>query len=418
MAVQITTLTWEQLLEFAQNHTPARRIQRPGQLPSTVPVPSGLHKLSPEAPLSVVLYRDANSWCPFSERVWFALEEKQIPFVTEFIDLFNKPEWYIERVPSGLVPAIQIKGKFVSESKDILLALEAEFTGSPLLPTDPEESAITKQRLEDAELGYRFLQGKQNHDQAALRSAFEAKLDELEQALAQYPGAYFFSTFSLVDIMYAAPLYRLAVSLPIYQNYHIQGNPRFPRLNAWLDALNERPAYQRVKTDATTFNRLVQELWRLEPIADPLPFDPVVSGAMHYRAEAAERLSDNREAAIADILKNSPLKALSVESKPSIETMIEVHLNIEIHLKLLAAFLLYGDEVLSSWKRMSQKETPGSFSAAIGAITLAYVRNRICAPRDMSAGAAIAFRSAANQVLSSIPSYRWHYEKSGTQFFC
>ena len=52
--------------------------------------------------------------------------------------------------------------------------------------------------------------------------------------------------------MYVPHLNRLAASLPVYRGYHIKGNPRFPNLNAWLAALNERPAYNRVKTDAAT----------------------------------------------------------------------------------------------------------------------------------------------------------------------
>ncbi len=35
----------------------------------------------------------------------------------------------------------------------------------------------------------------------------------------------------------------------------------------------------------------------------------------------------------------------------------------------------------------------------IGAITYAYLRNRICAPRDMSAGAAAALRTTTAQLL-------------------
>ncbi|MCF4967363.1 glutathione S-transferase, partial [Nostoc sp. CMAA1605] len=40
--------------------------------------------------------------------------------------------------------------------------------------------------------------------------------------------------------------------------------------------------------------------------------------------------------------------------------------------------------------------------AAVGAITFAYLRNRICAPRDMSASAATAFRDAIDKLLTSI----------------
>ncbi|GAP99801.1 hypothetical protein [Leptolyngbya sp. NIES-2104] len=68
MSVQNTSLSWDQILELAQNNTPARRVRRPEQLPSTAPIPSSLHKLSPETPTPVLLYRDANSWCPFCQQ--------------------------------------------------------------------------------------------------------------------------------------------------------------------------------------------------------------------------------------------------------------------------------------------------------------------------------------------------------------
>lgn len=405
MSVQNTTLSWDQILELAQNNTPARRVRRFGASPSSAPIPSSLHKLPPETPPPVLLYRDTNSWCPFCERVWFALEEKGIPFATEFIDLNNKPKWYTDLVPSTQVPAVKIEGELVYESKDILLALEARFSDSPLLPAAPEENAIARHLVEDAEtngskeVGYKFLIGTSADDNelATLQASFEAKLDELEQALAKYPGSYFLSTFSLVDIMYGPHLDRLAASLPVYRDYHIKGNPRFPNLNAWLAALNERPAYDRVKTDAATFNLLLRRLWGVKPSGNPLPLDPVLSETIQYRAEAAERLSDNREAAIGDILRNSGVQALAVNGDIS-----AVKDAIEFHLKLLAEYLLHGDKLLLPWGRVGGKENLDPFSSAVGAITLAYVRNRICVPRDMSAGAATAFRAAANKVLASI----------------
>ncbi|GAP99796.1 glutathione S-transferase family protein [Leptolyngbya sp. NIES-2104] len=399
MSIQTATLTWEQLLELAQSHTAARRVRRPGQLPSTVPIPSSLSQLPPGTSPPVVFYRDANSWCPFCERVWFALEEKKIPFSTEFIDLNHKPKWYTDLVPSGLVPAIEISDTIVCESKDILLALESQFQDSPLLPIDPEENSVAYQMIEDAEtngakeLGYKFMMGMSD-DSTGAQAAFEAKLDDLEQALANYPGSYFLSTFSLVDILYAPHLDRLAAGLPVYRNYHIKGNPRFPNLNAWFATLDQRSAFQRVKTDATTFNLVLRRIWGIESIAPPLPIDSMESEVMHYRAEAAERLSDNREAAIADIFKNSGVQALEGDA-PIVKNAIEAHL------KLLAAYLLDRNTLLP-WGRVGGKENFDSVAAAVGAITLAYVRNRICAPRDMSAGAATAFRSSVDHLLTAI----------------
>jgi glutathione S-transferase len=402
MTIQNTGSSWEQLLEVARNNTSARRVRRHGQSPSTAPIPSSLHKLPADTAPPVLLYRDTNSWCPFCERVWFALEEKEIPFATEFIDLSNKPKWYTDLVPTGLVPAAKIDSQFVHESKDILLALEEQF-GATLLPDNSEENAIARQWIEEAETNgfkeasYKFLLGRtsETDELAALKTAFESKLDELEQALGQYPGSYFLSTFSLVDIMYSPHLDRLAASLPIYRGYSIKGNPRFPRLNAWFVALAERPAYHRVKSDDITNNLLFRRLWGVEPIANLLPPDPAISHRLDYQAEAAERLSDNHDVAIADILKNSGLQAFSGETS-ALEAAIDMHL------RLLATYLLYGEDILLRWGCIGGKDQIDPFTSAVGAIALAYVRNRICAPRDMSAGAAIAFRAAVDRLLTSL----------------
>lgn len=405
MSIQNTLSSWEQLFEIAQKNTSARRVRRVGQSPSTAPIPSSLQKLPPDTTPPILLYRDTNSWCPFCERVWFALEEKEIPFATEFIDLSNKPKWYTDLVPTTLVPAAKIEGKLVYESKDILYALEEQFSSPPLLPEDPEENAIARQWVEDAEtngfrdIGYKFLRetSVDADELAKLQTAFEAKLDELEQALAKYPGPYFVSSFSLVDIMYSPHLDRLAANLPVYRGYHIKGNERFPRINTWFEALNQRPAYHRVKSDNITNNLLVRRRFGLEPIGNPLPLDAADSQSTQYRAEAAERLSDNREAAIGDILKNSGVQALAKD-----DDIVTVKEAVDFHLRLLADYLINGNSGPLPGGRTGGKESIDPIFAAIGAITLAYVRNRICAPRDMSAGAATAFRAAADKVLASV----------------
>ncbi|BAZ50607.1 glutathione S-transferase-like protein [Nostoc sp. NIES-4103] len=404
MSIINTISSWEEILEIAQKNTPARRVRRPGQSPSTAPIPSSLHKLHPDTEPPVLLYRDTNSWCPFCERVWFALEEKEIPFATEFIDLSNKPKWYTDLVPTTLVPAAKIEGKLVYESKDILLALEERF-GSTLLPEDPEENAIARQWLEDAEtngfrdVAYKFLRQppEDANELANLQAAFEAKLDELEQTLGKYPGPYFLSTFSIVDISYSPHLDRLAANLPVYRGYHLKGNPRYPRINAWFEALNQRPAYHRVKSDEITNNLLLRRRWGVTPIGNLLPPDPATSQEIQFRAEAAERLTDNREVAIGDILKNSGVQALAVNGDT-----FAVKEAVDFHLRLLADYLINDNGTALPWGRVGGKDDADPLVAAVGAITLAYVRNRICAPRDMSAGAATAFRAAADKVLASL----------------
>jgi glutathione S-transferase len=189
----------------------------------------------------------------------------------------------------------------------------------------------------------------------------------------------------------------LAANLPVYRGYHIKGNERFPRINAWFEALNQRPAYHRVKSDNITNNLLLRRRFGLEPLGNSLPLETADSEAIQYRAEAAERLSDNHEAAIKDVLKNSGVQALAREGDTS-----AIQEAVDFHLRLLAEYLISGNSTLLPGGRVGGKDSFDPASAAVGAITLAYLRNRVCAPRDMSAGAATAFRRAADKVLASL----------------
>lgn len=53
--------------------------------------------------------------------MWFALEEKSIPYDTVLINLQDKTEWFRKMVPTQLVPAVKINGELVYESYDIMM---------------------------------------------------------------------------------------------------------------------------------------------------------------------------------------------------------------------------------------------------------------------------------------------------------
>jgi len=110
-----------------------------------------------------------------------------------------------------------------------------------------------------------------------------------------------------------------------------------------------------------------------------------------------KRLTDNREVALGDILKNSGVQALAVNGDTT-----AVKEAVDFHLRLLANYLINSNGTPLPWGRVGGKDNADPIVSAVGAIALAYVRNRICAPRDMSAGAATAFRAAADKVLASI----------------
>ena len=56
----------------------------------------------------LTLYRDTNGWCPFCARVWLALEQKGVAYEEKLVNLRDKPTWFTDIVPTGLVPAVEL----------------------------------------------------------------------------------------------------------------------------------------------------------------------------------------------------------------------------------------------------------------------------------------------------------------------
>jgi glutathione S-transferase len=93
-----------------------------------------------EADVRVTLYRDNHAWCPYCQKVWLWLEEKRIPYRIKKITMFcygEKERWYKRIVPSGMLPALELDGCLVTESDDILMALEQAFGPLERSMTDP-----------------------------------------------------------------------------------------------------------------------------------------------------------------------------------------------------------------------------------------------------------------------------------------
>ncbi len=102
-----------------------------------------------ESDVRVTLYRDNHAWCPYCQKVWLWLEEKQIPYRIKKVTMFcygEKERWYKKIVPSGMLPALELDGRIITESDDILLALEAAF--GPLTHPMKDAKVVPLRQLE------------------------------------------------------------------------------------------------------------------------------------------------------------------------------------------------------------------------------------------------------------------------------
>ena len=78
--------------------------------------------------------------CPFVQkaRIVFALKGLDVP--AKYIDLAEKPRWFLDRVPTGKVPVLLEGDKAIFES-NVILEYADEVTPGTLLPADPQARA-------------------------------------------------------------------------------------------------------------------------------------------------------------------------------------------------------------------------------------------------------------------------------------
>jgi len=150
--------------------------------------------------------------CPFVQRAVIVLRHKGVEFDIEYIDIANKPQWYLDKVPTGKVPALFVGDDVLFESATINEFLD-ETTPPPLLATDPWARAQQRAWINYSDqllMGQYKMMTAQNEDEFKER---KEKLIATALPLAeQVKGPYFSGdAFSLVDAAVAPFLMRLAL---------------------------------------------------------------------------------------------------------------------------------------------------------------------------------------------------------------
>ena len=164
-----------------------------------------------EKDVRVTLFRDHHAWCPYCQKIWLWLEEKRVPYRVKKVTMFcygEKESWYKRVVPSGMLPAVELDGRIVTESDVILERLEATF--GPLVHQMNDRDVVACRRLERHLFGAwcEWLCRPQRSAAAEQRSRaqFEAVADAVEDLLARRPGAFFLGARAANGFLGAASL--------------------------------------------------------------------------------------------------------------------------------------------------------------------------------------------------------------------
>ena len=208
-----------------------------------------------EAEVRVTLYRDHHAWCPYCQKVWLWLEEKRIPYRIRKVTMFcygEKERWYRQLVPSGMLPALELDGRVITESDRILEELEAAFC--PLVAGLNAPEVLPLRQLE--RLLFRawcewlcYPHRSEASDRQA-QQRFQNLAELLEQALAATAGPFLLGELSVADLVFVPYVERMSASLAYYKGFVLRA--AHPAIDRWFEGLEQRSTYLGTQSDFHT----------------------------------------------------------------------------------------------------------------------------------------------------------------------
>lgn len=332
----------------------------------------------PESAVQVTLYRDHHAWCPYCQKIWLWLEEKQIPYRIEKVTMFcygEKERWYKQKVPSGMLPAVELQGRLITESDDILLALEQAFGPLNQSMTAPEVLPLRQleRLLFRAWCQWLCYPAPFPGQDLLNRRQFTQVVAQVEEALASTPGPYFLADFGTVDVVFTPYVERMNASLYYYKGYSLrEENPRFAD---WFDAMETRSTYRGTQSD---FHTHVHDL-------------PPQMGGCYSNKEKQAQINQDR-------VNNGPWLGLPDVTYPEPETARQEALHRMLkHRSTLIRINPSEDAIVEEAFRCALTHLMTGADCVPppgGDVALRYLRDRICVPRDMSIYAAKYLRQS------------------------
>lgn len=392
-------------------------------------------------PIRVKLYRDHAAWCPYCQKVWFELEEKQIPYTMEKINMRcygDKPKEFLAKVPSGLLPVLELDGRVITESAVIMNILDETFPEIPLMPkkgTPERARADQLMRLERRFFSdwLNWLCSDYNHDRA--KAGFVACLDTIEEELQAAGGPFFCGEqLTLVDITFTPMLERAVASIAYYKGMFLRGTGQWPALERWFAALEARPTYIGTKSDFYTHcHDLPPQLggcamhgegevvsaqidgtdgvhWKLPlpPLSTtslPEPYSLGDNPALDT-LEAASKLVRNHQAVVKFALRGPGLPGPRPVSAPLADPTgvpaLEHMAAGDAALRHVVHALLVGVEAKQASPQALQVQPSGGVAGAPVILAAEYLRDRVGVPRDMKFPAARQLRAHLNWLIDSL----------------
>lgn len=179
--------------------------------------------------------------CPYVQRSVINLLFKKVKYEIKYIDLANKPDWFLKISPFGKVPVLQVENEVLFESAVINEYLDEVYTPT-LHPKDPLTKGKHRAWAEFASAllvdNYMWTMAKEKADSDKKREEQLTKFLTLEAALPDPKNNELFfdgESFRLVDTAFAPYFMRLQFLKDKDTQFDLLEN--FPKIKVWSKTL-------------------------------------------------------------------------------------------------------------------------------------------------------------------------------------
>ncbi|XP_076142177.1 glutathione S-transferase omega-1-like [Alosa pseudoharengus] len=193
-------------------------------------------------------------FCPFAQRTRLVLHAKGIKHETVNINLKDKPDWFLEKNPLGLVPTLEtVNGQVIYESPITCEYLDEVYAEKKLLPSDPFEKAQQKMLLEHfskvTPYFYKIPMGKKNgEDVSSLEAELKERLSKLNEVLVNKKTKFFGGdSVSMIDYMMWPWFERMEM---MELTHCLDGNAEFKK---WVQFMLQDPTVKATMFSTDTY---------------------------------------------------------------------------------------------------------------------------------------------------------------------
>lgn len=175
--------------------------------------------------------------CPFVQRVTAMLEAKNVPYDIEYIQLSDKPEWFLELSPTGQVPLLVTENGQALFESDAIVEYIDEVTAPLQNGLSPEDRAVNRAWSYQASKHYLVqCSTMQSADKCILDERMAKMNKSYEKVEKQLGDGPFFSgdTLGNVDMSWLPLLHRAAL-VQAHSGYDMLAD--YPKVKAWQQSL-------------------------------------------------------------------------------------------------------------------------------------------------------------------------------------